>query len=161
MDWGRKKNTQLKLARRKREDTTHNDCDLERSRGWKCHNVPTVNPSWETVTVLFVLLGFRLFRCAGLLLLGDWWELRQVLLISFAFVELFGFLVKFIQVEFPDYVFLVEFWQGGKVSKCNGTPARILMCGAQTNLSEAPGHSSTFLIHLRTTHHLFPSLEQH
>lgn len=67
---------------------------------------PLTSPSWGTATVLFVLLGFRLFRCAGLLLLGDWWELGQALLIAFAFVELFGFLVEFVQVEFPDYVFL-------------------------------------------------------
>lgn len=67
---------------------------------------PLTSPNWGTATVLFVLLGFRLFRCAGLLLLGDWWELGQALLIAFAFVELFGFLVEFIQVEFPDYVFL-------------------------------------------------------
>lgn len=67
---------------------------------------PLTSPSWGTATISFVLLGFRLFRCAGLLLLRDRWELGRALLIAFAFVELFGFLVEFVQVEFPDYVFL-------------------------------------------------------
>lgn len=118
------------------------------------------SPSWGTATALFVLLGFRLFRCAGLLLLlGDWWELGQAVLICFALVELFGFLVKFVQVEFPDDVFLVMS-DRRRQQKRNKSSARTPMC-VQTNLSEAPGHSSTFLVHLRTTHHLFPSLEQH
>lgn len=67
---------------------------------------------------LFVLLGFRLFRCTGLLLLRDWWKLGRAVLISFAFVELFGLLVELVQVEFPDYVFLVmldRWWEHEQV----------------------------------------------
>lgn len=60
---------------------------------------------------LFVLLGFRLaygtilfwlpfFKYRGELVLAD--------LVSLSLVELFRFLVEFIQVELPDDVLLVE-----------------------------------------------------
>lgn len=64
-------------------------------------------------TVLFVLLGFDLLPLCigplliGLLLLGDRWELGLADLVSFGLVELFGFLVEFVQVELSDDVLLV------------------------------------------------------
>lgn len=35
------------------------------------------------------------------------------------------------------------------------------MFSVQSDLSEAPGHGSTLLVHLGASHHLLPSLKQH
>lgn len=143
------------LARREREDTTHSDtiCDLERKRGtnrksklWDSDR--PICPSWFQTLPLC-----RAPPPRGLV--GTAPSCPYLLCFCWAF-WISG---KVHSSWIPGLCFPGDVWQ--KTSECNKTPARILMCVVQTNLSEAPGHSSTFLIHLRTTHHLFPSLEQH
>lgn len=63
-------------------------------------------------SVLFVLLGLDHAllgggpRLLGLVLFGDGGELRLHELVSFALVELLGFLVELVQVELSDDVLL-------------------------------------------------------
>lgn len=66
-----------------------------------------------TQTVLFVLLGFGLLLLSvgslliRFLLFRDGRELGLDAFVSFGLVELFGFLVEFVQVELSDDVLLV------------------------------------------------------
>lgn len=66
-------------------------------------------------------------------------------------------MVWMIKLLFVIWKYRTYFWQHIQCILCFVTG---MACTVQSYLSEAPGHSSTLLVHLWAPHHLLPSLKQ-